>query len=229
MRKYFLWALFGLEKVPGGVLVAAGVLVQRPSSSLVSCRCRSPARRAPPSFNYVFISSRGGRRRLRDRPPGLLRGLPAGRRNHPVWHLSESLPPGVSGPWAGEGPRGQVELSPLCKQFSSQPHLIIWAKIKRHPEYFVVLFSTAESFMKREITSRSFRIVLGRRFWDEKVFRSGPGGSVSVSFLGEFFRFACQCDVWPACVQQGLRQRTQTTSDPDFAAWLINTFPSDLF
>lgn len=56
---------------------------------------------------------RRGRRRVRDGPPGLLRGLPAGGRDHPVRHLPPGVPPGLPGAGAGQGPRGQVELPPL--------------------------------------------------------------------------------------------------------------------
>lgn len=70
------------------------------------------------SLMFAFSFSRGGWRWLRDRPPGLLRGLPAGWGDHPVWHLPQSVPPGLSGPGAGEGSRGQMELSALCEYIS---------------------------------------------------------------------------------------------------------------
>lgn len=66
-------------------------------------------------YALSFPFARGGWRRLRDRPPRLLRGLPAGWRDHPVRHLPQSISPGVSGPRTGEGSGGQVELSSLCE------------------------------------------------------------------------------------------------------------------
>lgn len=63
---------------------------------------------------FVLIRSRG-RGRLWDGPPGLLWGVPARRRDHPLRHLSPSIPHGLFGPWHGEGPWGHLELPPLCK------------------------------------------------------------------------------------------------------------------
>lgn len=60
-----------------------------------------------------------GRGWLRDRSPGLLWSVSAGRGDHPVRHLSSSVPPRLPWAWAGQGPRGQVELSPLCKYICS--------------------------------------------------------------------------------------------------------------
>lgn len=71
------------------------------------------------SVNLIFshflcsLSGDGGRWWIWDRPPGLLWGVPAGRRDHFVWHLSQSLSHGLSGPWHGESTWGQVELPTL--------------------------------------------------------------------------------------------------------------------
>lgn len=62
-----------------------------------------------------FSLHRGGWWWIWDWPSGLLWGLPAGWGNHPVWHLSQSISPGLSGPWTGESSRGQMELSTLCE------------------------------------------------------------------------------------------------------------------
>ena len=40
-------------------------------------------------------------------------GVPAGRRDHPVRHVSQGLPPGLSGARAGGAARGQVDVSHL--------------------------------------------------------------------------------------------------------------------
>lgn len=68
---------------------------------------------------------RRGRRRLRDWSPGLLRGVSAGWRDHPVRHLSSSLPPRLSRTRAGQSPRGQVELSTL-REYLSAPAFFVW-------------------------------------------------------------------------------------------------------
>lgn len=67
-----------------------------------------------------------GRGWLRDRSPGLLWGVSAGRGDHPVRHLSSSVPPRLPWAWAGQGPRGQVELSPLCKYNCAGAHLLLF-------------------------------------------------------------------------------------------------------
>lgn len=63
---------------------------------------------------YFPWSPRWGRwGRLRDGPPGLLRGVPTRWRDNLVRHLPQSLPPRLPWAWAGQGPRGQVELPAL--------------------------------------------------------------------------------------------------------------------
>ena len=68
------------------------------------------------SFLWTFsLSGDGGWRWIWDRSPGLLRGVPAGRRDNFVRHLSQSVSHGLFGPWHGESTWGQVELPTLCK------------------------------------------------------------------------------------------------------------------
>lgn len=65
------------------------------------------------SLSVSLSSGRWGRWWLWDRSSGLLWGVSAGRGDHPVWHMPQSISPSVSGAWAGESSWGQVELPTL--------------------------------------------------------------------------------------------------------------------
>lgn len=68
----------------------------------------------PLLFPTVCLSARRwGWWWLWDRSSGLLWGVSAGRGDHPVWHVPQSISPSVSGAWAGKSTWGQVELPTL--------------------------------------------------------------------------------------------------------------------